>query len=877
MAHGGFRLLDRVGDKVDLAADHLSVVRHHTVHKRGKAANSGVDILLDKAGHAVDAFFDLLLDLFRGLFRGVFRNFIQILQQIPGGGGHLLGGGDDALRLGFQGFGQTGQGFQLVFEQLDLAGGELLRNVGGAGHHVDDPLGFVVNGFYFGQGVRGRLFGGLFQGLFQGVLHAVLEGFGVKGQAGHAVLDGFQHQAGHFILQIEHDILAQIGGHLSEIRFQHGVDGVAQPSGQGFHIGLDLLELFKMLFQGGNIGDRGHIRQVGQGVQLGQVGQRLDLGDAVHQIVIILPQVLGQHVFADVQADVLDGKQRFLQLGDHVVDPAHGGFHLFHRRIDDLDGSHQLGEIQQLVGQAAAFDGLHQLQRILAHSRFQDLVQAVLHHVGNVVEHVGGGVDVVGQQVGDLAEAAHGEQRFAEAVFVRQHAAGDVLCNARHHAGDAAGHVQHRVVLGQAQLIHEGIEKIVQRLFQLQLQGGLFLVPVAVFFFLFRFLFFLFLAFQHFGAHVNIPVGLDADASADAGDIVDIHDVDGYGHAHAHAAVGGGAVGLNFGHRAVAGDGMNGTVHILLVDFFAVLHVLAVGSGSAHGNEGRVAVDGGVGGVILNIQHKAGGHGHAAFAGFRLLAAAVLFQHAPGADVLAAVDAAQARAARDGLIGLLVGAALIFVLFFVLLIVVLARALGAGHGNALQGADRISAHKDAVADHAVLERCFGAVVQNGDIEGGRHSRVAAGGGTLGRGGMLRFVGSVDHGGLQFLRVAQIVLAAQGERVAVHSAQIRHGAAAGDIQGQNRHDGDAARAARLGDDGVLHLLLGDETDIVQGRVLVGHGEFHAVLHGGGGVRAGDGHGNARAHAHGFGGFLALGVALGAEVYVGVGGHFKVAAA
>ena len=449
-----------------------------------------------------------------------------------------------------------------------------------------------------------------------------------------------------------------------------------------------------------------------------------------------------------------------------------------------------------------------------------------------------------------------------------EHRVGEVVGNVADELADASGDLVR--VLHQTHLVHHVGDQVVQQLLQLFSERGLSVGRVD-------------LAGRGFLCRVsddraNVQ-GIRLDLrQRDAGNVVDLDDIDRHADAHADVALGGGGVGLDDGLGAVLRHHVDAAVHALLPRRAAVLAGILR---RADRLDDRAVVDFRLGGILLDVQHKARGHGHAALAGLRLLAAGAVAHDAAGVDVVGSVDPGKASAARDHVVSLAVGAA-----GGGGAAVAAARAFRAGNGNTCDRAVGIRTHIHAIGRHAVGQARQRAVVDDGDVKAAADGRPAALRGGVRGHVVLGVVPGVHHDGFEGVAIIaadffQLIHRAQrqGDGVTVpisQLAQVGLSVAAGDVQRQHGRNGNAAaRGACLGGHRIVHRLGGHDGDAIQ----IGTGllpQLHAVLHSRDGVRAGDGDADARAHAGGGRLLVASRVGLGAKVHVGVRLHVKIAA-
>ena len=683
----------------------------------------------------------------------------------------------------------------------------------------------------------------------------------------HAGLQLGLHLIGQFALADEGDELLQVH-HLvflvgRSVRFGLGeqqVDDVVTHAGEGLldeveHHGLELFLVLvdddRVVEAGNDSGDRG-VEPAPQ---------------EFHALVLGVLQSLGEHAL-DPGTDgfavnvlaaeaVLDGLQQDVaQLGDGGLEDLFTDvFHRHQRAV--VEGL--LEVVPDILGFALA---VQRREHALAEGRVHDGGELlIIQLVGDVkdiflqvpdpgVPGIAGEVRV-GVDVEQLLEARAVQQGGGQLVD----GIGD---DARNAAGDLVA------VLEQAHLVEQVGDLVGEQLAQALDQLG---------FFALAFLFFLFLFLGlvlHDGAHIQ-RVGFDAGIVHD-GPVVDVQHVDGHRDAHADGAAGGGGVGLDPGLRAVQGDDAHRAVHALLIRLIAVL---GIDGWAAHGFDQRnLAVlglaNGGFGVVLVDVQREARRHGDAALAGLRALAVGVLAEHATGGNVVAAVDAGQARAAADHVVRLAVGLAVVAV-------GIAGRgALGAGVGDALDRALGLRAHVHAGGRHAAREHGSGGVVDDADVEAAARGHLVARGAGVGLDLMRGLVAGKDHHVLQRVGICgRLQLGLGIERQGRATAQSGLGVVAVDVQRQHGRDRHAACGTGLGGYAIGHLLLGDHVDAVE-RSVAGKREVGLVRDERHRVRTGDSHGDARAHAGGRGFLSTGGIRPGAEGHVCARAHIQAAA-
>ena len=737
---------------------------------------------------------------------------------------------------------------------------------GGAGGAVDDGHGHAAGHAHVGRAGAGDGFGAddvLAGQVFRRQLHIQPVGQRVQ-RRGRQRQTGVLHGGHQLGLHRSGDVAGlHPGGELGNVHEPVGERGdgpVLEIGDDRFEFGLQGLLQLRLVQHD----RRGETQALQPLIDLGDDRSlRLFLDGLQHAREDIL-QPGGEHGGIKVLAAhaVLDGLQHdadqfVLELGNHFLAQF--------RRVG-LERRKAIGDrLPEHLNDGIPIAGTQRVIEVLPDDGSDDL----LHFIGQLIRYAGDqilGRSDIGLQFGrDIGEAVELHQRLQAGIA--HHVMGEILNDVGDRVADGIGA---RIgILGQAQFLHQVADQLPDQFFQLGLERvlfGFFRLALAAF---------VALAHEHRGAHVDGIIRFDADV-ADGGDVVDLDDVDGHADAHADIAAGGGGVGLDLGHGAVAGHHVHRAVHALFVDVVAVVAGKFIGMDSAHDDIAADAVvhrlvDGGLRGVLLDVQRQAGRDGHVALAGLSGLAVGRAAQHVAGVVVAAAVDVGQTRAAGNHAVGLAVG----------LLLVAAGRrgrgAGGAGGGDALERAEGIRADEHAVGSDALGELRDGAVVDDADIEGGAHAHLRTGGLGVGRDLVIGLAAGVDDRVLQIIRSAlERGFAAHQDDVVGNAAHISGSAAAGDIQGQHRGDGDAARGARLGGHLVGHLLGGDDAEAVQRVDAIGVVEHGAVLHRRDGIRTGDGDGQARAHAGG-GRLRGTGsVGQRAEVGIGVRADFQRAA-
>ena len=386
-----------------------------------------------------------------GEFRKVVRN--------------LLGIGDDSLNPCLELFGQTLNGLELAIELLqlivdciDLFLGKVLRLGIDGVNLVHHRLGVVVDALDFRNGVRrGRLRRGL-DGLDQRLLHAFLQLIrveaGVQDALLHTVKDDFRHVG----LQVLDRILAQLCRHAGEIRIDDGFDRVGEALLEQLQIDLELLQLIQLIGELGDVGQAGGIQQLGEVDKLIdlilhfiQIRKLFQLVDRVDQALDRLISVCVLALFlklAKINADVniLDGFQRVLEslngvlnLIDRIVKRALRVLDRLKGRVDDLHGA-VLDPIggEELSHQAAVFQGLDKVKRLLAHCGLKDLVDVVLYEFGNIIEDVLRGLNILLKNARQVTKTLQIPDLIADAGVLALHFSYEIAGNLTDHAGNTA-------------------------------------------------------------------------------------------------------------------------------------------------------------------------------------------------------------------------------------------------------------------------------------------------------------------------------------------------------------------------------------------------------------------------------------------------------
>ena len=388
------------------------------------------------------------------------------------------------------------------------------------------------------------------------------------------------------------------------------------------------------------------------------------------------------------------------------------------------------------------------------------------------------------------------------------------------------GEVLHDVVgqrLGQADLLGEVVDELAdglaevdgQRILGVRLDDGAALVLFGL----------------HGRGHLK---GSGGDRTvADIGDVIEGDDVDGDARAHAEVGFRGAGVGFDLGGGAVLGGdgGLTGGGDIDPVQDL------------------RPALAG------LDVDRDRRRAGHAALAGLGLLAVRRRRPHLFCGDALGLVLSGQLRRAGEQSVHLFVGltglAGLVALGLF--------PAGSAGSGVALHGALSDGGHGQLLGVDGLVQSGSSVVADHGYVVGSAHCHAGSGGGGVHADGM---AGLLCGGQLH------LVLDLQG--IIRNLAQIGIGAGAGHVHGDGGSQRNAALRAGLGGDLVAHILGSGQGDL-GGLAL----ELHAVIDGGGGVRAVHGDGHARAHAEVPGHVLAGGVGLDIEFELGFHGHGQLA--
>ena len=863
------------------------VVGKHSRAAGGHAQDEGIIMAMAVADHGLVCVVCLLL----GIGNRVFFHGLRVLARtaVAGIGLGAGAGGGIVVRVALGVLGAGCGGLDLLVVHSPKR--QIVRYLDicrpGIGEAVDDHLGLAVHdGHRHAAGDADALracardgFGAdhmLAGHVFRLQLHVQPVGQGVdraggQRQAGclHGSLDLGLHLLREASLGDEGDeriqikdivghVLQQVGGQRSDF----GEEVIADRF-------LQLGPVHHRMVGAGNRGLHDRIQPFERGVdgRLLQAVQRAGKHVADHGVEDVAVEVLAAHTVLD-------------RLQEHVAQRLDRGRQDLFADFPPRIGEHvHEGVVERLADQVSrvlfSFSGrslLELLEGAFAHGGVHDGADLFQHLLRDRLDLQVGGRQPF--QVFILGEAfVRNRHQSLKAGAFREFVS-QFLNDVGNDLGNAAA--DHAAVLGQTHFDHQVFQRVGQNLCQFFKEcgtGGLFPVPFVV------------VPAFVLDDRLHVQGVGDNDRVADPRDVFNVQDVDRNRDADADVALGGGRVRLDLAHRPVQGDHVDAAVHADLVGLGTVLRFQLR---RAHRDDLRAAVDLRLRGVILNVQHEARGHGHAAFTGLRALAVAVGAHDAAGVHVVAAVHAGQSRAAADHAVRLAIRAAAA---------AVIRGAFRAGLGGALQRAGGFRADIDAVRADALLQLRQRAVVQDRDVEGTAGRRLAARRAGIRGGHVARFVLREHDSRLHvfLLRNAcQFVLRSEGEDRILGfvigypdpgGAQIGLRVRTGDVQRENRRDGyAAARGTSLGGNAVRHGLLRRNADAahiddvqvaIHGHLLVCSkllADIHIVFHRRHGVRAGDRDRDARAYAGGRG--LGAGsIRVGREVHRGTRRHVQ----